>query len=124
VRALGLVKLQRAGEGVQDAGRCTGDLAAFEPCVVLDAEFGDCGDLAAPQAGHTSAACRWQADLFGVQPGATRGQELAHIGTVVHPAERRPRVVNEGFPVSTPIDRDFQLLQAACSLEAVGPSGL
>jgi hypothetical protein len=65
VRAFGLVELQRAGKGLQNAGRRAGDLAALEPCVIFHAQSGDGGDLAAPEAGDTAAARRRQANLLG-----------------------------------------------------------
>ena len=56
VGAFGLVELQRPRQRVEDAGGGAGDLAALEAGVVLDAEPGERGDLAAPQAGDAAAA--------------------------------------------------------------------
>ena len=79
VGAFGLVELQRPGERFEDAGRGAGDLAALEPGVVLDAEPGEGGDLAAPQSGHPAAAGGREADLVGGDAGAAGGEELAHL---------------------------------------------
>ena len=49
--AFGVVELQGAGERVEDAGGDSGEGAAFELGVVLDAHPGQRGDLAAPQPG-------------------------------------------------------------------------
>ena len=38
--ALGSVELQRPGKGIEHPGRCTGNLAALEAGVVLDAQTG------------------------------------------------------------------------------------
>ena len=92
--ALGLVELQRPGQGVEDAGGCAGDLAALEAGVVLDAQTGQGGDLAAPQSGHPSAAGGRQAHLVRGDAGAAGGEELthllAHVLTVVHAVEPKP----------------------------------
>ena len=79
VGALGLVELQRSGQGVEDAGGGAGDLAALEAGVVLDAQPGERGDLAAPQSGHAAGAGGRQADLVRGDPGAAGGEELAHL---------------------------------------------
>ena len=82
--SFGLVELQGAGERVEDAGRGAGDLAALELGVVLDAEPSDCGDLAAPESGDAARPRGREADLVGGETGAASGEELAHLGTVVH----------------------------------------
>ena len=45
--AFGVVELEGPGDGVQDRGADAGQDAAFEFCVVLDADAGQCCDLAA-----------------------------------------------------------------------------
>jgi hypothetical protein len=46
--AFGVVELQGAGDRVENAGRDSGEGAAFELRVVLHAHAGQRGDLAAP----------------------------------------------------------------------------
>ena len=64
VCSFGLVELQGAGQRVEDTAGGAGDLAALELGVVLDAEAGDSGDLAAPRA-RERGACPW----LGGRPG-------------------------------------------------------
>lgn len=52
VGALGIVELQRSGDGVQDAVGRAGDRPAFELRVVVDADAGEEGDLLTSQARH------------------------------------------------------------------------
>jgi hypothetical protein len=47
VGSLGVVELQGAGDGVKDGGGDASDRPAFEFGVVLDADPGEGGDLAA-----------------------------------------------------------------------------
>ena len=50
VGAFGFVELQGAGDGFEDAVGDTGEVAALEPGVVVDAHPGQDGDLFAAQA--------------------------------------------------------------------------
>ena len=86
---LGLVELQRLGERIEHAAGSAGDLAALESGVVLHAEPGDGGDLAAPETWHATRAHRRKSGLVGGDPRATSGEELAHLLTVVHVLETR-----------------------------------
>ena len=61
--SFGVVELQGAGDGVEDLFGCAVDGAAFDLGVVLDAEPGERGDLAAAQAGHPPVVAGRQADL-------------------------------------------------------------
>ena len=64
MRAFGVVELQRAGERLEHGVGDAGGVAAFELCVVGDADTGERGDLLAPQAGHaTRRRCRTCARL-------------------------------------------------------------
>ncbi|GAA1722926.1 hypothetical protein GCM10009734_29130 [Nonomuraea bangladeshensis] len=63
--AFGVVQVQGAGERVEDAGRDSGQVAAFELGVVLHAHPGQGGDLAAPEAGNASSPGYGQARLPG-----------------------------------------------------------
>ena len=68
--AFGVVELQGPGDRVEHLGETPGEGAAFELGVVLDADPGQGGDLAAAQSGHAAAA--------GVgQPGLLRGDRGA-----------------------------------------------
>ena len=53
---LGVVELQGPGQRVEDALGDPGEVAALELGVVLDADPGQVGDLAAPQPGHPPVA--------------------------------------------------------------------
>jgi hypothetical protein len=46
VRPLGVIELEGTGDGIQHAGRGSGEGASFEFRVVLDAHAGQRGDLA------------------------------------------------------------------------------
>ena len=63
VCSFGVVELQGAGDGVEDLLGCAVDGAAFELGVVLDAEPGERGDLAASQSGHAPVVSGGQSDL-------------------------------------------------------------
>ena len=85
VGAFGFVELQGAGDGFEDAVGDTGEVAALEPGVVVDAHPGEHGDLFASQAGHPPVAVVGrQSDLLGCDAGAAGGEELAHVVPVVH----------------------------------------
>ena len=80
----GVVELQGAGERVEHTGRDSGQGAAFELGVVLDAHLGQCGDLAAPQTRNAPPPRRGQTGLFRAELGSAGREELAHLGSVVH----------------------------------------
>ena len=52
----GVVELQGAGDRIEDGGGDAADGAAFELGVVLDADPGERGHLAAPQSRHPAGA--------------------------------------------------------------------
>jgi hypothetical protein len=56
VRPLGLVRLQRPGKCVEDGVGDAREVAAFELGVVLHADSGQVGDLAAAQSWHSPVA--------------------------------------------------------------------
>jgi hypothetical protein len=64
VGSLGVVELQRAGDRVEDGGGGTGEVAAFELGVVLDAHAGRRGHLAAAESGDPPGADVGQAGLL------------------------------------------------------------
>jgi hypothetical protein len=84
VGPFGVVELQGAGDGVEHGCADPGQGAALELGVVLDADAGQGGDLAAAQSGHASGADVREPDVDGCQLGAPGGEELAHLGPVVH----------------------------------------
>src|SRR6478735_1599823 len=93
VGALGLVALQGTGQRLQNGRGGSCDVAALEPGVVLDADPGDCGDLATAQCRHTARPGGRQPDLVRGDAGASGGEELprfpAHVSGLVHGIERR-----------------------------------
>lgn len=86
--ALGVVQLQRAGDGLEDGGGGTGQVAPFEFRVVLDAHVGQCGDLTPAQSGHAPSRFGRQVDLLRGYLRSPRGEELADLLTVVHVFDR------------------------------------
>jgi hypothetical protein len=106
VRAFGVVELQGAGDRVEHAGRHSGQGAAFELRVVLDAHAGQYGDLGAAQAGDAAVGAGGQARLLGCDLGAPRDEELADLGAIVHGFDRTSRRSAVGCPAGTPISRN------------------
>ena len=102
--AFGVVELQRAGDGVEDLGGGAVDGAAFELGVVLDAEPGERGDLAASQPGHPPVAAGGQADLVRGDLGPSGHEEVAYFLVVVHDVRVRAARRRVGCPVGTPLD--------------------
>ena len=94
----GVVELQGAGDRVEDGGGDAGDRAAFELGVVLDADPGEGGDLAAAQPGHPAGADVGQARLLRGDLGSPRDQELADLGTVVHAVDATADPASAGMP--------------------------
>ena len=84
VGPFGVVELEGAGDRVEHGGGDAGEGAAFELGVVLDADPGQGGDLAAAQPGHPAGADVGQPGLLRGDLGASRDEELADLGTVVH----------------------------------------
>ena len=83
--AFGLIKLQRPGEALEDGVGGAGEVAAFHPDVVVDADPGEQRDLLPAQACHPAvAAIGGQAGLPGGDPRPPGGEELADLRSVVH----------------------------------------
>ena len=82
--AFGVVELQGAGERVEHRRRHPAEGAAFQLGVVLDADPGQGGDLAAAQPRDAALTDVGQAGLLRGDLGPPRGQELADLGSVVH----------------------------------------
>lgn len=103
VRALGVVQLERAGDGFEDGGGDAGEVAAFEFGVVLDADVGQGCDLAPAQPRHTAPRPGGQPGPFRGDLHSPRGEELADLCTVVHSstvrAARRERGVLAVHPL-------------------------
>jgi hypothetical protein len=70
VGAFGVVELQGAGEGVEHAGRDTGQRAALELCVVLHAHSGQRRDLATAQPGDPALPGHREPGPLGSDLGA------------------------------------------------------
>jgi len=118
VSTFGVVELQSAREGVQDAGGHSGERTAFELRVVLHAHPGQRGDLAAPQPGDAALPGGGNAGLLGADLGAARGEELAHFDSVVHAIDGTTPRGNVGRTGSTPISSDFLASRSPGVLEA------
>ena len=86
VGALGVVELERAGQGLQHALRDAAHVAAFEAGVVRNAHAGQDGDLLAAESGHATRAVGAQPRLLRRDPRAAGGQELADLLLRVHDA--------------------------------------
>ena len=80
------------------AGGGAGEVAAFELGVVLDADPGERGDLAAAQPGHPAVARGGQAGLLRGDLGSARDEELADLGSVVHAIEGTAARHGRGMP--------------------------
>jgi hypothetical protein len=99
VRALRVVELQRAGQGVEDACGGAGEVAAFQARVAGDADSGEDSDLLAAQAREPARAVVGQADIGRLEPGAAGGQELADlVARVPSPHQRRRAPAGVGNP--------------------------
>ena len=99
---LGLVELQRGGQGVEDALGDPAEIAPLEPDVVVDADPGEQGDLLPAEPGDASvAAVRGQAGPIRADPGPPRAQELARLLPVVHTPDPTGAPAAVGGPVST-----------------------
>ncbi|MDA0168511.1 hypothetical protein OJ998_05370 [Solirubrobacter taibaiensis] len=79
VRALGVVELQRPGEGAQHVVGDAAHVTAFQARVVRDAHARQHGDLLAAQARHAPGPVGRQPGLLRGDPPAARGQELADL---------------------------------------------
>jgi hypothetical protein len=88
VGPFGVVELEGSGDRVEHGGRDAGEGAAFQFGVVLDAHPGECGDLAAAQAGDATVADVGQACLLRGEFGSPRDEEFADLGPVVHANDR------------------------------------
>jgi hypothetical protein len=85
VRALGLVELERSGEGVEHAVGDAGGVSALEARVVVGADPGEQRDLFAAQAGDAAVfAVDGKTDLVGCDLRAAGGEELADLGSGIH----------------------------------------
>lgn len=105
VSAFGFVELEGYREGVQDFVGGSGEVAAFEAGVVVDADACEQGDLLAAQPGHAPvAAVGGQSGLLRGDLRATRGEEFTDVALGVHPARLRRRERGWGVlsvPVTT-----------------------
>ena len=85
VVAFGVVQLQCPGDAFEDGVGGAGQVAAFHPDVVVDADSGEHRDLLPAQSSHPPvAAVGGQAGLLGGDPRPPGGEELADLRSVVH----------------------------------------
>ena len=99
---LGVVQLQGPGHRVQHLVRGAGQLTAFQPGVVVDADPGQQGDLLPAQPGDPAVpAVGRQAGLLRGQPGPAAGQEVPDVVLQFHDHDARARASGEPGPVST-----------------------
>src|SRR5690242_6927409 len=83
VQPLGLVELERAGDGLQHGVGDAGQVALFQARVVVGADTGEHGDFLAAQPGNAPvAAVEGQPGLLRGDPGAAGDKEVPHIGPV------------------------------------------
>ncbi len=83
--ALGLVKLQCADEGLEDAVRDAGEIPPLEPRVVVHADSGEQRDFLTPESRNPAIApVNRQSCVFGGDLRAARRKELARLQPVVH----------------------------------------
>ncbi|GHA75662.1 hypothetical protein GCM10010345_92320 [Streptomyces canarius] len=95
VGAFGLVQMQGARDRVEDFFGGSGEVAALQADVVVDADAGEHRDFLAAQPGHAPvAAVGGQPRLLRGDLGAARGQEVADValGTHALQARREPRM--------------------------------
>ena len=102
VVALGVLEVQGARQGVEDALGRAREAAAFEAHVVVDRDPGEHRDLFATQTLDPAVpAVRRQPGLLGADPGAAGTEEVTdlraqvdtgHASTLGRPAGCRPRV--------------------------------
>ena len=120
VGAFGVVELQGARDGVQDFFGGSGEVAALQADVVVDADAGE--QLLTAQAGHApGAAVGGQAGLLGGDLGAAGGQELADVALGAHAPQVRSGSARLGGPVST-CDARPSLEALACGFLDIGSS--
>ncbi len=85
VRALRLVELKRAHQGFEHALRDAGEVPAFQPRVVVDADAGEQSNLLAAETGDAAMLpIRLQPGLVRRDLGAPRRQELADLAPRIH----------------------------------------
>ena len=85
VVAFSVVQLQRPGDALKDGVRGAGEVAAFHPDVVVDADSRKQRDLFSAQSCYPAgAAVGGQASLGGSDSGPPGGEELADLRSVVH----------------------------------------
>ena len=105
VRAFGVIELQRPSECVEHRRRHPAQGAAFQFGVVLDADPGERGDLAAAKPGDAALPDVGQPGLLGGDLGSPREEELADLGAVVHLYDATSRAPGVGCTTGTRFDR-------------------
>jgi hypothetical protein len=98
VLAFSVVELQRVGDTLEHLLRGACQVATLHADVVVDAHTGEQRDLftAQPFDAPVAAAVGGESGLFGGDPGAAGGEEVADLGLVVHDLHGRPCRLREG----------------------------
>jgi hypothetical protein len=117
VGAFGFVKLESAGDRIQNGGGDAAECTAFKLGVILNAHPGQVGDLAATQPRDPATPRLRYPGLLGSDLGTPRGQELADFGAIVHVNDSTTATGWLGCPISTPINSDFLARRRAALLE-------
>src|SRR4051794_9371988 len=93
MQALCVIEAQRAGDRVEHAVRGAVDVAAFELCVVVDADSGEAGDLCAAEPPYPSrpGLDHPQAGLIGSDLGPAGHQEVADFRAAIHHQRLLPK---------------------------------
>jgi hypothetical protein len=124
VGTFGVIELQGTRDRVEHRGGYAGQRAAFELAVVLDADPGECGDLAAPKSRHPARADDRQPRLLRGDLGTPRDQELADLGAIVHVNHGTARPPRVGCLLSTPFVRHSYIGWEPGSLVVCNPGKL
>ena len=82
--ALGVVELQRTSDRIEHLLGGAGQITAFEPGVVLDAEPGERSDFTATQPRYAPTTHGREADLCRGDLASARHQELSGFATTIH----------------------------------------
>ena len=77
--ALGIVELEGTRDRVEHRLRGAGEIAAFQPGVVLDADAGEQRDLGAAKTGDAAVRAGGQIDLVGPHLRPARREELTNV---------------------------------------------
>jgi hypothetical protein len=115
---LGLVELEGAGDALEDAVGGAGEVPAFHPHVVVDADAGEqCHFLSTQALDAPVSPVGGQAGLLWSEARASRAEELADLGSVVHANQRTSAAPPQGGTVITCNDRHSRGIREQPSLD-------